>query len=82
MTRRKEEFLKSDVFSVWSSSGRLCGVQRGDQAGPVSVGPGETVARQLLQVSDLRHCVDWGIHQQVGHRLPVTARHQHTLIGI
>lgn len=44
---------------------RLRGLWRRDQAGSVSPGAGETVARQLLQVSDLQHGPHGRVHQQV-----------------
>lgn len=44
---------------------RLCRLQGGDQARPVPPGPGEAVARQLLQVPNLRDHPHRRVHQQV-----------------
>lgn len=44
---------------------RLCWVWRWDQAGPISPRPGETVACQLFQMSDLQHGPNRRVHQQV-----------------
>lgn len=44
---------------------RLCWVRRWDQAGPISPRPGETVACQLFQMSDLQHGPNRRVHQQV-----------------
>lgn len=44
---------------------RLCRLWRRDQAGSVPPGTGETVARQLLQVSDVQHGPHGRVHQQV-----------------
>lgn len=50
---------------------RLCWVWRWDQAGPVSPRPGETVACELFQMSDLQHGPNRRVHQQVsGHQTP------------
>lgn len=52
-------FFLSTVFY------RLCRLRRRDQAGSVPPGTGETVARQLLQVSDVQHGPHGRVHQQV-----------------
>lgn len=44
---------------------RLCWMQNWDQAGSISLSTGETVACQLLQMSDLQHGPHRRIHQQV-----------------
>lgn len=51
---------------------RLCRLQGGDQAGPVPAGPGEAVARQLLQVPNVRHHPHRRVHQQVSCHRPAT----------
>lgn len=62
---------------------RLCRVWRRDQAGSVSPGVGEAVARQLLPMSDVQHGPHGRVHQQVssakGKRLSLREKtHRYT----
>lgn len=61
---------------------RLCRVWRRDQAGSVSPGVGEAVARQLLPMSDVQHGPHGRVHQQVssakGKRLSLREKHTDT----